>query len=135
MQSPCQIPKQKPGSHGYVRVQWKLRNEKRSSWRYLHRLKFEEWSGKPIPDGMTLDHLCRNRACCNPHHLEVVSLRENLLRGVGPSAMNARKTTCPSGHEYSESNTYHKKNGSRQCKACQRKHAKESYARKRKAQH
>lgn len=51
-----------------------------------------------------LDHLCRNRACCNPSHLEDVSSRVNTLRGIGHTAINARKTRCPRGHELSGHN-------------------------------
>ncbi len=66
-------------------------------------------SGRKIPDGYHLDHLCRNRRCCNPDHLEPVTPRENTLRGIGPSAENARKTHCKRGHEFTVSNTYLKK--------------------------
>ena len=47
---------------------------------------------------------CRNPACVNPDHLEPVSIRENLLRGVGPSAQHAKKTHCPAGHSYAGKN-------------------------------
>ena len=62
-----------------------------------HRYTFERDRG-PIPDGLTLDHLCRNRKCCNPAHLEAVSHRVNILRGEGIPAMNSQKTQCLSGH-------------------------------------
>lgn len=70
-----------------------------------HRLVYRAVVG-PIPDDMVLDHLCRNRLCVNPNHLEPVSNGENVLRGEGISARNALKTHCPEGHPYSESNTY-----------------------------
>lgn len=70
------------------------------------------------PAGMLLDHLCRKRACCNPEHLEPVTVRENTLRGVGPSAINARKTHCLHGHPFDEQNTVVQKDGRRKCRAC-----------------
>lgn len=72
----------------------------------------------PIPEGMTVDHLCRNRLCVNPDHLEVVPNRTNVLRGVGHTAVNARKTHCNNGHAFDERNTYLYR-GKRYCKTCQ----------------
>jgi len=63
-----------------------------------HRIAYRLWRGE-IADGLTIDHLCRNRRCVNPFHLEVVTNRINVLRGVGPTAQNARKTACIRGHE------------------------------------
>lgn len=83
-----------------------------------HRYAYELLVG-PIPKGKTLDHLCRNRKCVNPDHLEVVTRGENVLRGYGPTAMNARKTHCPKGHEYTPENTYSPKGTAwRQCRKC-----------------
>jgi hypothetical protein len=62
-----------------------------------HRWCYEFLVG-PIPDGLQLDHVCRNRRCVNPDHLEPVSQRENLLRGYSRMAQNARKTCCPQCH-------------------------------------
>lgn len=61
---------------------------------------------KPVPKDFELDHLCRNRSCVNPSHLEIVSTLENVLRGVGPAARNHRKTRCKRGHPFSPKNTY-----------------------------
>ena len=70
-----------------------------------HRVAYELVKGK-IPAGLELDHLCRNRICCNPAHLEAVTGRENSLRGVSPWAKNACATHCPRGHPYDAENTY-----------------------------
>lgn len=64
-----------------------------------HRWAYEREHG-PIPEGFEIDHVCRNRACVRPSHLRAVDHRTNVLAGVGHSAVNARKTQCPKGHEY-----------------------------------
>lgn len=82
----------------------------------------------PIPKGRELDHLCRNRACINPAHLESVSHKENCLRGESFSARNAQKTHCKRGHEYSGANLYVHKGG-RRCLECDRIQKAKQYAR------
>lgn len=85
----------------------------------------------PVPDGLELDHLCRNRACCNPAHLEPVTHRENVLRGEGLAAKQARQTHCIHGHPFSGSNLIFQKSG-RACRACHNASTKE-YKRQRRA--
>lgn len=84
-----------------------------------HRFAYELLVG-PIPDGLTLDHLCRNTACVNPAHLEPVSHRENVLRGDGLTARRARQTHCKRGHEFTTENTYVTAIGQRKCRTCTR---------------
>lgn len=90
-----------------------------------------------IPDGMVIDHLCRNKSCVNPAHLEAVTNRENVLRGVGLTAQNAKKSHCASGHPLSGENLAiirHERNGGyehRYCRMCNRLSRRASEARAR----
>ena len=87
---------------------------------YLHRLMWETLVG-PIPDGLEIDHLCRNRKCCNPDHLDTVDRRENLRRGIGAETNRRRmtKTHCHRGHPLSEAYVY-PDGKKRQCRKCRR---------------
>lgn len=91
----------------------------KTKYPYAHRYAYEILVG-PVPEGTDLDHLCRVRKCVNPDHLEPVSRRENVRRGIGPTGLNMAKTSCPSGHEYSQENTFVSRAGYRQCKICRR---------------
>ena len=88
---------------------------------YAHRFAYELLDG-PIPDGLQLDHLCRVRHCVNPAHLELVTNRENSLRGESFSAINAAKTHCPQGHPLTPENLVPSalRRGSRACLICSR---------------
>lgn len=75
----------------------------------------------PVPDGLVLDHLCRVRCCVNPDHLEPVTIRTNVLRGVGIAAKNAQKTECPKCGGPFESLP----DGRRKCPSCRRAYMRE----------
>lgn len=78
-------------------------------------------SGVEAGDRYELDHLCRVRACVNPGHLELVTHRVNMVRGFGPHGINARKTHCIHGHEFTPENTYIRPStGHRYCRTCAR---------------
>lgn len=87
-----------------------------------HRVSWVLFNGKLIPDGLVIDHLCRNRKCCNPTHLRVCTFRENVMCGISPSALNAKKTHCKRGHSLEDALLQKLKNGSigRSCRTCMR---------------
>jgi len=85
----------------------------------VHRVAYTLSVG-PIPDGLHIDHLCRNRRCCNPAHLEAVTLAENVRRGDNPKVRSARQTHCVHGHEYTPENTAYTPQGWRTCRTCRR---------------
>ena len=123
----------------------------KEEWSLLaHRLVYRFEVG-PIPDGLDIDHLCRNRACVNPAHMQPVTRKQNLDRSplvalrreqqkrakqerrekhLATSNWNKFKTHCPQGHPYDEENTYYRANGSRQCRACGREQALARYYRR-----
>lgn len=108
--------------NGYGVINGHRRNE-----RLAHRVAYETWVG-PIPDGLTLDHICHtydetclggqgclHRRCINPTHLEPVTINENVSRG---RKHYSSRTHCPSGHPFSVENTALRSDGGRRCKVC-----------------
>jgi hypothetical protein len=84
-----------------------------------HRVAYELYVG-PIPEGLVIDHLCRNRGCVNPAHMEPVTRGENVRRGEAPSAVSVRENRCQRGHEFTPENTFIRSNraGKRECREC-----------------
>ena len=110
--------------HGAGYGQFRLSDGKLDKWSnrpqvYAHRYAYEFCVG-PIPEGLTIDHLCRVRACVRPDHLEPVTMRINTLRGVSIVAQHARKTQCPQEHPYDSENTYIDPLNKRHCRICMR---------------
>lgn len=109
---------------GYGRLYWQGRSQG------THRISYQLYVG-PIPPGMTVNHkchdddsgcpagLCPHRRCFNPAHLEVVTHKKNLDNGKSCAAVNAAKTHCDSGHEFTLANTYIRADGCRTCRKCQ----------------
>lgn len=94
-----------------------------------HRWSYETFVG-PIPDGMTIDHICRNTSCVNPDHLRVMSAYDNWLISESLTANNLRKTVCSNGHEFSGSNLVVQGNR-RRCRECRRQRSIDAYYRRR----
>lgn len=90
-------------------------------WRpdVAHRVSYTIYKGQ-IPDGLVMDHLCRNRGCVNPEHLEAVTDKVNLNRGMSPSAVATRTNLCLKGHPLTEDNVYRRpgRPNKRECRIC-----------------
>lgn len=98
--------------NGYAQISFGPREAGRD---YIHRVAHMLYIGD-IPDGLVIDHLCRNRACCNPEHLEAVPQIVNVARGEG----HGSETHCPEGHAYDDKNTKRRVCGRRACRECER---------------
>lgn len=119
---PCLVPELDGPCHEWIRFKTKDgygRISVNGKDILVHRYVWEQVNG-PIPEGLFVDHKCRNRACCNVNHLRVVTKKINAIENSdSPTAINAKKTHCKNGHEFNEKNTYRTKNG-RHCIVCQR---------------
>ena len=101
---------------GYGRLEYCKRK-----W-LAHRFVYELLVG-PIPDGLELDHRCRNRACVNPAHLDPVTKRVNWERGESYTRKLAAQSHCKRGHEFTPENTAVTSQGNRECRSCRQVHA------------
>jgi hypothetical protein len=107
---------------GYGRLGWN------GSVTSAHQVSYQLHKGR-IPQGLEIDHLCRNRICVNPEHLEAVTHQVNMLRGATVVAAHVAKTNCPKGHPYSAENTEYFRN-MRYCKECRRVRQRLAYRRR-----
>lgn len=100
-------------SRGYGRVSRRAQGHE-----YAHRVAWMESRG-PIPEGLSIDHLCRNRRCVNPAHMELVTLAENTRRNLSPTMFASQSGTCTRGHDLTApGSTYKNGKGTQICRVC-----------------
>ena len=125
--SPCWLWQLATNAKGYARSRLPSRFNPAGRALFIHRVSYERAIG-PIPDGLVIDHLCRNRSCLNPAHLEPVTPLENQRRGR--RNQHSGITHCKWGHELTAENVYLCVAGKRQCVICTFKRTRESRARR-----
>lgn len=119
--TPCWVSDRARQKNGYTKIGCEGRT------RLTHRVAYEAFVGQ-IPDGMVIDHLCRERACCNPAHLEAVTTRENLVRGDTLTAHEVAQQACKRGHAFTPANTYMRRDRlGRMCRKCRAETNRRSY--------
>ena len=122
----CWIWKAYKDKDGYGKLTVYSKERKGPYQLSAHRISYELFVGS-IPQGLQIDHLCRNTSCVNPNHLELVTINENLLRSpITLATINTNKTSCPKGHPYSHKNI----NGHKVCKICHEVALRKYYQRK-----
>lgn len=120
--TPCHIVRGEPLDTGYFQVSFLSRTMP------LHRYIWEREFG-PIPKGMVVDHVCRERTCCNVDHLRVVTQKQNVHENCVGNCfqLELAKTHCPQNHPYDDTNTSYRKDGSRICRQCHRERSARRY--------
>lgn len=118
----CWIWKGYIDKDGYGTFSYRSKEMRAHRWSYMHFVG-------SLDNNLTIDHICNVRACVNPKHLQQIPIKDNILRGSGPSARNAKKTHCRHGHAFADNNVVHDKK-QRRCRECSRLSARKHYWKK-----
>lgn len=106
------------GTAGYGKIGFHVDGRRHSL--FVHRLMFVDATKQPIPSDRCIDHLCFQRRCVNPEHLELVTYSENARRLSAPRRRKQPTVACKHGHQFSKYNTYIRKSGGRVCRECRK---------------